>query len=58
MRTVENISVEEWEQIFDQFIEQEAKGPQFDALSAEQFFTTWEFIEPLPPQPPTEIQVV
>lgn len=45
MRTVENISVEAWEQIVEQFIEQEAKDPQFDALSAEQFFTAWEFVE-------------
>jgi hypothetical protein len=57
MRTVENISAEEWEQIVDQFIEQEAEDLQLDALSAEQLFTTWEFIETLPPQPPTEIQI-
>lgn len=56
METTENISTEEWEQLVDEFIEQETEG--FDELPVDTFFEAWTAIEEMEPAPvPVQVRV-
>jgi len=56
METIESFSVEEWEQLVDEFIERETEG--FDELPASTFFKAWAAIEEMEPvSVPVQIRI-
>ncbi|MBN1890416.1 MAG: hypothetical protein JW850_20655 [Thermoflexales bacterium] len=57
MRTIDNISVEEWEEIVEGFIQRMADDESFGEMPADQFFAAWAAIESAEPPPLLEIQV-